>query len=180
MLIVNEVITQDEALRITKKNNRLKELPTEAKEVYRPFWLGKIHFTGSKRNREKVNGTVVFLADARILQWSILGAYQHRKIENVYDLRPFSVNLLVENREPGRDAKVLEPTLTKEDIPTQSKLMRARRTIGRALKMSQIHYENHIEYHLIYRPYWEVHFVNNRKNADVALVSRDDILIRSR
>jgi hypothetical protein len=178
MLLVREATTPQAAIRTVMKTHRLETAPTEYRSVYRPFFLGKSLYTAEDRNRTPVEGTVISLADARIAQWAILGAYRHRRIEEPLDLRAFQVNFVAEEGEPEPGAEVLEPLMAQENLPTWSKLMLSRRLLARTLKLAKIRFDQQTQYHLVYRPYWEIQFQPRRGDPDVALVSRDDLLIR--
>ena len=180
MLIVRETSDLNSALQTVVKTHHLKSTPDNAKSLYRPFWLGKAIYTGQRRDRTIINGTVVFIADARVTGWAIIGAYQHRRIENVLDLRKHNVNFKVDEKEPEEGATVLEPLIEKEQLPSRANLLRGRRMLSRAMSMGKIKFDENIEYHLIYRPYWEIEFQRKNGEPDVAMVSRDEILVRGR
>lgn len=178
MLIVHETANLDTALQSLMKTHRLKTVPDKIRDVYRPFWLGKVLYRGENRSREEVHGTVVFMADARILNWRIIGAYQHQNIENVLDLRDFQVDFVASEQTPPAEAEVLDPILSQSELSTSSRLHSTRRLLARTLKLGKIEFSNEIEYHLVYRPYWEVEFTKKRGGEDVALISRDTLLVR--
>ena len=178
MLIVHETTDFDSALQSLKKTHRREIVPTSIKEVYRPFWLGKALYHAQNRNKQPVDGTVVFLADARILNWRVIGAYQYRLAEGVLDLREHQVDFVVSDQEPHPDAEVFEPMLNQTQLSTRTRLMSTRRLLARTLKLGKIEFEDNVEYHLIYRPYWEIEFQNRRGEPDVALISRDNLLVR--
>ena len=178
MLIVHETTDFDSALQTLKKTHRKEIVPTNMKEVYRPFWLGKALYRSQNRSKQPIDGTVVFLADARILNWRIIGAYQHQLIENVLDLREYQVDFVASEQEPVPGADVLEPMLNQMQLSTRTRLMSTRRLLARTLKLGKIEFEDDVEYHLIYRPYWEIEFRNRRGEPDVALISRDNLLVR--
>lgn len=180
MLIVNATADLDSALQSVMKTHRLKKKPEHVRNLYRPFWLGKALYQAEDRNGQTVAGTVIFLADARILSWSVIGAYQHRDIQDVLDLREHQVNFTVSERSPEDAAEVLEPMLTQSELSTKSRLLAARRLLARALKLGRIVFDDEVEYWLIYRPYWEIEYETRRGETDVALVSQDDILVRRR
>lgn len=180
MLIVNQTAELNTALRALMKTHRLKKEPDRIRDVYRPFWLGKALYQAESRDRQMVNGTVIFLADARILSWSIIGAYRHQMVEDMLDLREHQVNFTVSQREPEDAAEVLEPLLTQEELSTKSRLLASRRLLARTLKLGRIVFNDEVEYRLIYRPYWEIEYETRRGGTDVALISRDDILVRKR
>ena len=178
MLIVHETTDLDSALQSLMKTHRLKTTPTKIKEVYRPFWLGKALYHAENRSKQPVDGTVVFLADARILNWRVIGAYQYQTIESVLDLREHQVNFVASEQEPAPDAEVYEPMLSQLQLSTRTRLMAARRLLARTLKLGKIEFEDEVEYHLIYRPYWEIEFQTRRGDTDYALISRDNLLVR--
>ena len=180
MLIVRKTAELDSALQSLVKTHHLKAVPTVYKSVYRPFWLGKVYYHAEKRGGIPVCGTVVFLADARILSWTVLGVYQHQDIADVLDLREHHANFVVEDRQPDQPSDILEPMLTQDELSTQSRLLSTRRLLARTMKLGKIFFDDTVEYHLIYRPYWEIEFETRRGELDVALVSRDDILVRKR
>lgn len=180
MLIVDQTAELSATLQALIKTHRLKKEPDCIRDVYRPFWLGKALYQAESRARQMVNGTVIFLADARILSWSILGVYQHQMVEDMLDLRKHQVNFTVSRREPEDAAEVLEPLLTQEELSTKSRLLASRRLLARALKLGRIVFSDEVEYQLIYRPYWEIEYETRRGGTDVALISRDDILVRKR
>ena len=166
MLIVKETTTREDAVRSVVRTHRLKQTPTQVKAVYRPFWLGRTDYQARERDGSPVSGTIVFLADARILHWSIIGVYK-RKIADALDLRDHQVNFVATETRPEEQAEV-------------AKLYSSRRFLARTLKLGKIEFAESIDYQLIHRPYWEIEFQNRRGQEDVALVSRDDILIRKR
>ena len=177
MLIVHETTDFDSALQSLKKTHRREIVPTSTKEVYRPFWLGKALYHAQNRSKEPIDGTVVFLADARILNWRVIGAYQHQ-IESVLDLREHQVDFVVSEQEPSPETEVYEPMLNQTQLSTRTRLMSTRRLLARTLKLGKIEFEDDVEYHLIYRPYWEIEFQTRRGEPDVALISRDNLLVR--
>lgn len=180
MLIVRETTNLDTALQALMKTHHLKTVPTTCKSVYRPFWLGKVCYHAEKKKGVPVDGIVIFLADARILSWTVLGVYQHQNIPDVLDLREHHANFVAEERQPEQPSETLEPLLAKEELPTKSRLLSSRRLLARAMKLGKISFDDTVEYHLIYRPYWEIEFKTRRGETDVALVSRDDLLVRKR
>jgi len=180
MLIVQASAELEPALRALMKTHRLRALPDTVREVYRPFWLGKALYQAENRSRQPVAGTVVFLADARIPAWSVIGAYQHQRIENVLDLRSYQVDFTAAEQAPPDGAEVLEPLLTQADLPTRARLLSARRLLARTMKLGRVRFDEDVEYHLIYRPYWEVEYRNRRGETDAALIGRDSLLIRKR
>lgn len=180
MLIVDQTAELSAALQALMKTHRLKKEPACVRDVYRPFWLGKALYRAESRDRRMVDGTVIFLADARILSWSIIGAYQHQLVEDMLDLREHQVNFTVTEREPEDEAQVLEPLLTQDELSTKSRLLASRRLLARAMKLGRIVFSDDVEYRLIYRPYWEIEYETRRGGTDVALISRDDILVRKR
>lgn len=180
MLIVHAAAELEPALRSLMKTHHLKAVPDTIKEVYRPFWLGKVYYQAEDRGKQPVAGTVVFLADARILTWSIIGAYQHQAIESVLDLRSHQVDFVASEQAPPDGAEILEPLLTQAELSTKSRLLSSRRLLARTMKLGKVQFEDDVEYHLIYRPYWEVEFPNRRGDMDVALIGRDNILVRKR
>ena len=152
MLIVHETTDFDSALQALKKTHRKEISPTSVKEVYRPFWLGKALYHAQNRSKQPVDGTVVFLADARILNWRVIGAYQYQTIESVLDLREHQVNFVVSDQEPTPGAEVYEPLLNQSQLSSRTRLMSTRRLLARTLKLGKIEFEEEVEYHLIYRP----------------------------
>ncbi len=180
MLIVRDTSDLNTALQTVVKIHHLKRVPEKAKSVYRPFWLGKAIYTGQRRDRTKIEGTIVFIADARITGWAIIGAYQHRRIEDVLDLTKHNVNFVVDEKEPEEGADVLEVMIEKEQLPSRAYLLRGRRMLSRAMSMGKIKFDENIEYHLVYRPYWEIEFQRKNGEADTAMISRDEILVRGR
>ncbi|WNX84498.1 hypothetical protein RWV98_18285 [Agathobaculum sp. NTUH-O15-33] len=179
MLIVKETTTREDAVRSVVRTHRLKQTPTQVKAVYRPFWLGRTDYQARERDGSPVSGTIVFLADARILHWSIIGVYK-RKIADALDLRDHQVNFVATETRPEEQAEVLEALLSSSELPSRAKLYSSRRFLARTLKLGKIEFAESIDYQLIHRPYWEIEFQNRRGQEDVALVSRDDILIRKR
>lgn len=179
MLIVKETTTREDAVRSVMRTHRLKTTPTEVKSVYRPFWLGRAEYQARERDGSPVAGTIVFLADARILQWSIIGVYK-QKIASALDLRGHQVNFVAMEALPEQSAEVLEMLLDSSELPSRAKLYSSRRFLARTLKLGRIEFAENIDYHLVHRPYWEIEFENRRGQEDVALVSRDDILVRKR
>ena len=146
MLIVHETTDLDSALQSLMKTHRLKTVPTNIKEVYRPFWLGKALYHAENRRKEPVDGTVVFLADARILNWRVIGAYQYQTIDSVLDLREHQVNFVVSEQEPTPDAEVYEPMLSQLQLSTHTRLMSTRRLLARTLKLGKVEFEDEVEY----------------------------------
>ena len=180
MLIVDQTAERNAALQALMKTHRLKKEPSRVRDVYRPFWLGKALYRAETRDRQTGDGTLIFLADARILSWSIIGAYQHRMVSDMLDLRDHQVNFTVRERDPEESAEVLEPLLTQEELSTRSRLLASRRLLARSMKLGRIVFCDDVEYRLIYRPYWEIEYETRRGGTDVALVSRDDVLVRKR
>lgn len=180
MLIIHETVALSSALQSLQKTHHLSDVPCDVKNVYRPFWLGKATYRAENRARCFVAGTIIFLADARVPSWSIVGAYQHQNIKNMLDLREYQVNFVADEHEPDIDAEILEPLLTQTDLPTSSKLLSARRLLARTMKLGKITFDDTVEYHLVYRPYWEVEFETRWGKTDVALISRDNLLVRKR
>lgn len=179
MLIVQETTSQADAIKAVVRTHHLRTPPSEVKSVYRPFWLGSSNYQALERNGSPVQGTIVFLADARIRQWSIIGAYKH-PIADLFDLRANQVNFSVTEVCPEEAADVLEASIDYSEVPSRARLYSSRRFLARVLKINRIRFSESMEYHLIHRPYWEIAFTNWRGEQDFALMSRDDILVRKR
>lgn len=179
MLIVQKTADLETALSSLMKTLRLKERPEKIQQAYRAFWLGKAYYHAEDRKHNPIDGTVVFLADARVSSWTVLGVYQHQDIDNVLDMRDFHVNFWVEEQEPEPDAEIMEPIITENQLNTKSRLLSARRLLARTMKLGKVEFSDDVEYHLIYRPYWDIEF-KVRKGTDTALISQDDVLVRKR
>lgn len=180
MLIIRETVALGSALESLQRAGRLRAAPRAINPVYRPFWLGKATYRAEDGAHQPVAGTLVFLADARVPCWNVVGAYRHQAIANVLDLRAHQVDFLACEGEPEDGARVLEPLLTQAELSTSSRLLSARRLLARTLKLGRVRFDDAVEYHLVYRPYWEIEFETRRGGSDVALVSRDNLLVRKR
>jgi hypothetical protein len=170
--------SRDYALECVQRIHNLKRLDVvKMRRVYRPFWYGVVRYSARTGKAQAQEGHVICLGDARMSRFGTIGAYPYR-LENPFDLREHGVNFMIVPAEPEADSEVLEPTRESGDVGTLFKLQYLVKSMRKNMRISNIRFDQDVEYHLIYRPYWEVTFMSRSgKEEQESLICVDEVLL---